>query len=208
MRTIVIGILFMLLSSCASMDDSEVKKNDFVYQPPLKNGDARQLVVIPDSWKLSGKIAILGEEDNWYANYFWSKQKWDGDQEQRKIIFSGPLGETQMELTQIKHGELLLNLLAVGGETYTDFSLSQILSQEFGFEVPILSLEYWIFGQINPQQTFTVSSLSESGQLLEIQQHDWKILYSYKTLQSSFPKKVVAENKDYKIKVYIRHSSK
>ncbi|MBF0264095.1 MAG: outer membrane lipoprotein LolB [Gammaproteobacteria bacterium] len=192
--------MLAILTSCASFSE-----NESVYKTTRQQPGNKNLLLIPKHWVLKGKIAIISEEDNWHAGFQWSKQTLMQDSEQRKLVFSGPFGETQMELSQVKHGNTEFNRLAMNGEIYTDFSLQQLLSKQFGFEIPLPSLEHWIFGQTNPLIDFKVVTLSKSGQLLKIIQHDWKIQYTYKSLQSDFPIKVIAENKAYRIKVFIRN---
>jgi len=199
-------MVMSIMASCANITENEVKLHEYKNLSIEKVGK-RNVVVIPKAWELRGKIAIIKEDENWYANFFWSKQSLKKGEEQRRLVFTGPFGETHMALSQIKQAELELNRLAVDGEIYTDFSLNQLLVQQFGFEVPVMSLEYWIFGQINPDKEFQVSQVSESGQLLEIAQHGWKINYSYPSPTSYFPVKVYAQKQDYKIKVFIRKRS-
>lgn len=191
---VLLLIASLFISSCAIKPELSNENSSFIYKPKGK-----KIPTIPASWNLSGKIAIINDDSNWYASYFWSKKP-----AQMKLLFTGPVGETHLALEQLGSQENQINRLTMGNDVYTDDSLTHLINQKMGFDIPVLSLQHWLFGQINPDQSFIIKAQNSSGQLLTIHQDNWLINYSYKSLDSEFPKRVVAENGEYKIKVFIR----
>jgi len=187
-KGLLISILFLLISSCAVTPLSQEKKE--------ASSNIRQY----DVWRINGRISFINEQENWYAKFNWMQQK-----EDFQIRFTGPLGETELQISQIdKH----ILLKTPSGETSSD-DLEQLLFQETGWKFPVTSLRYWSQGYPDPNIAAQLK-YNEQQQISDIFQAGWHIQYPKRMeveqtsgVNAVLPKKIIATEENVKIKLII-----
>ncbi|MDX2503711.1 MAG: lipoprotein insertase outer membrane protein LolB [Gammaproteobacteria bacterium] len=188
MITLLLPFLF-LFSACTTTE------------PLFSNSESQQSIdEFPENWSVTGRISVLNGEENWYAKFSWIQNKQDF-----QLSFTGPLGETELQVSQIA-GNVLLKTPA---KEVTGQELEQLLHQETGWELPVVSLRYWM--RAHPNSTM-VSELkyNKNEQISDIFQAGWHIQYPKRMtaeqlsgLKIILPKKIIATKKDIKVKLII-----
>lgn len=188
-RCLSVLILLLLLASCTT---SPITSKPIAFQPSLGS--------ITGVWRINGRISLINETDNWYAKFNWIQQ-----QEDFQISFTGPLGETELQISQINKTILLKT---PSGETSSD-NLEQLLLQETGWKFPVSSLKYWSQGFPHPDNAARLK-YNEQQQISDIFQSGWHIQYPKRMRVKQFsgtdlvlPKKIIATEKNVKIKLII-----
>lgn len=155
---------------------------------------------IPQAWTANGRISVIRGEDNWYARFSWIQQGNDF-----QIRFTGPLGETRLQVSQTG-SDVRLNTPSVAKK---GDDLEQLILQETGWIFPVSSLRYWLHGQPEPSATAKIQ-YNKTAQIREIDQQGWHIQYSrWMSVAESaaakkvLPKKLVITRDDLKIKIII-----
>ncbi|MCK5664068.1 MAG: outer membrane lipoprotein LolB [Thiotrichaceae bacterium] len=185
---LLISIFLLLVSSCTLIPQSQIKK------------EISSNIMQYDVWRINGRISFINEQENWYAKFNWMQQKEDFE-----IRFTGPLGETELQISQIdKH----ILLKTPSGETSSD-DLEQLLFQETGWKFPVTSLRYWSQGYPDPNIAAQLK-YNEQQQISDIFQAGWHIQYPKRMeveqtsgLIAVLPKKIIATEQNVKIKLII-----
>ena len=188
-KTILIFFIALFISACTVTE----KKS-----PELAVSQDQEQSYIPENWTLNGRISVIREQENWYAKFTWIQDKHDF-----QLSFNGPLGETELQISQISQ----IVHLKTPGKEITGNNLEQLLYQETGWEFPIASLKYWSLGYPNPELSSQLK-YNEQQQISDIFQDGWHIQYPKRMsvenhLESSIllPKKIIAKNQNIKIKL-------
>lgn len=183
----------VFISGCTSITPKVSSDEEPFEQQPL-------LSAVPENWNINGRISIISGQENWYAKFSWTQQKQDF-----QLSFTGPLGETELQVSQIAQNVRL----KTPGKEIMSHNLEQLLYQETGWEFPISSLRYWVQGYPNPDITAKLKYNKEQ-QISDMFQAGWHIQYSKRSSveQSSgdkiaLPKKIIATKQDIKIKLII-----
>lgn len=188
-RWILISILLLFTSSCTTFSTTTTA-----------NKGLQSSGSIADTWRINGRISLINEQDNWYAKFNWLQHKQDF-----QISFTGPLGETELQISQI-NGHILLK--TPSGESTSD-NLDQLLFQETGWKFPVSSLRYWSQGYPDPDIAAQIK-YNDQQQVSDIFQSGWHIQYP-KRMQVEqlsggnilLPKKIIATEQNVKIKLII-----
>ena len=185
-RWTLISIFLLFISSCTIT--------------PTAKKEVQTSGSIADMWRINGRISIINEQENWYAKFNWLQQK-----QNFQISFTGPLGETELQISQINNHILLKT---PSGESTSD-DLEQLLFQKTGWKFPVTSLRYWLQGLPNPDIVSQVN-YNEQQYISDIFQSGWHIQYPKRMQveQSSgtsvvLPKKIIAMEQNVKIKLII-----
>jgi len=157
--------------------------------------DSQSLQNFPADWTINGRISMIHKDENWYARFNWIQQNQDF-----QISFTGPLGETELQLSQIEQN---IRLKTPSIERSSD-NLEQLLFQETGWKFPVTSLRYWSHGQPDPNAEAQLK-YNEQQQISDIYQAGWHIRYPKRMSVDSYllPKKIIATEQDLKIKIII-----
>ncbi len=180
--SVFLVLLLLLNSACTTLEPSK----------PIASPIATQ---IPSQWTANGRISVIRGAENWYARFSWIQQKDDF-----KIRFTGPMGETQLQVSQIG-SDVRLKTPSVE-KTGNDLEL--LILQETGWIFPVSSLQYWLHGKPEPDITAKIK-YNDAAQIWEILQQGWKIQYPRWMLvnQLTLPKKIIVTKADLKIKIII-----
>ncbi len=193
------ALLLLILFNLSACTLFETGPTEPVYQ-----------TAIPQNWTANGRISVIRGEDNWYARFSWIQQGNDF-----QIRFTGPLGETRLQVSQIG-SNVRLNTPSVEKK---GAGLEQLILQETGWVFPASSLRYWLHGQPEPSAIAKIQ-YNKTAQIREIRQQNWRIQYTrWMTVDESaeaasataksatakkvLPKKLVITRDDLKIKIII-----
>ena len=153
---------------------------------------------MPENWTIYGRISVINGQENWYAKFSWIQKKQDF-----QLSFTGPLGETELQISQIDQNVLL----KTPAKVVKGNNLEQLLQQETGWELPITSLRYWSQGFPNPDIAAQLK-YNEEKQISDIFQAGWHIQYPKRMLVDDLsdgkillPKKIIASRQDVKLKL-------
>jgi outer membrane lipoprotein LolB len=149
---------------------------------------------ITDNWTIYGRISVINDEENWYAKFIWIQKQKDF-----QLSFIGPLGETELQVSQM--GQKVYLESTSGIRSGDD--LEQLIWQETGWKLPLNSLSYWSKGLSNPNIKARLKYNKQ--QISDIFQAGWHIQYPKRMLLDSVlvPKKIIATKEDIKIKLII-----
>jgi outer membrane lipoprotein LolB len=180
---ILMCLFSIVLSGCSIFPGASPMKPSFLQQP------------LPENWSLNGRISIIQDEENWYAKFSWQQFS-----EDFQISFSGPLGETELQI--IQKGELTLIKTPSTVRQSTD--PEGFVYQETGWHVPIHSLRYWVTGQADPSQKASIQ-YNEQQLITELRQDGWLVQFPRKVPVDGYqmPKKIIVTKAGLKIKMVI-----
>jgi len=118
------------------------------------------------SWHLNGKIAVQTSNDSGSASLDWFTSM-----NRYSISLAGPLGANAMKLTG-SAGQVTLQMS--DGKRYHASSPEQLLKTQWGFHLPVSSMNYWIRGLPVPGISAR-SSLDNQGRLATLIQQGYRI---------------------------------
>ncbi|HFD38437.1 MAG TPA: outer membrane lipoprotein LolB [Anaerolineae bacterium] len=146
------------------------------------------------SWRLSGRLAVRGEDDGWQAALRWRQGESDYE-----IVIQGPLGQGTARLVGNGAG-VVLHLPGAAPRAAADAEL--LLASELGWWVPVKGLVYWLRGLPEPNIDAR-RVLDARGRLARLEQQGWRIDYQrYRTVSGvDLPAKMVLEHADPKLRL-------
>ncbi|MDX2503682.1 MAG: lipoprotein insertase outer membrane protein LolB [Gammaproteobacteria bacterium] len=182
---------FFMISGCSV---TQPKPSDDPTSPEDR-GKQQNMAAFPDTWTILGRISVVNEHENWYARFNWGQQK-----EDFQISFMGPLGETELQISQIAEN---IQLKTPSYERTSD-DLEQLLFQETGWKFPVKFLRYWSHGVPNPNMAAQIK-YNEQQQISAIDQAGWHIQYPKRMQVDQYwlPKKIIVTEQGVKIKIII-----
>lgn len=156
-------LAYLLLSGCATTPPA----------PPASNQQAwtqrQQQLQCAAQWSLQGRMALAAQGKGWSARLAWQQHGDDFD-----MRLSGPLGWGGFRL----RGDRAHVNLSGDGKSY-DFQESpeRVIQREFGYDIPVSGLRYWMLGINAPDEPFSYQ-LNPWGQPQQLQQSGWTIDYA------------------------------
>lgn len=179
----------LILSSCATVPPSEPG-----VKMPWKKRETTLTKI--HSWNLSGKIGVVTAKDSGSANVKWLQQ-----QNSYTLTLFGPLGAGGMTLKG-RPGAVSLRLS--NGKTLTAASPEKLLAQNWGFDIPVSYMNYWIRGVPVPSlpantkfdQYNRLTSLSQSGYNIQYQGYT-------KTSSADLPNRISISSSNIKVKIIV-----
>jgi len=152
------------------------------------------------NWQLNGKIAIQTAQEAGSAIVTWGQH-----QDQFNITLSGPLGMNELKLSG-QPGRVIL--LTTNGKQYQADNPEQLLSQQWGWDLPLSYLNYWIRGLPVPNIPNHLT-WDDAQHINKLQQADFDIQYiDYMTVTAAknaidLPSRIVITSPQIKIKIII-----
>lgn len=188
-----LGTMLVLISACSQPKPVNQSQKLAWTQHQL------QISKLQD-WNLNGRVGLYTKDEAWPGDLQW-KQK--GDQYDMRIIAS--LGAGSMRVYSVEGGVVLEH----SSSAVPHFSATPetLLKEQFGWELPVRHLRYWMKGIPSPFAEVTgVLDLNSRGYLNNLKQAGWAISFSrYKqTAAYILPAKVLLEHEDLSIKIVIR----
>ncbi len=118
-----------------------------------------------ESWEISGRIIITLDDESWNANL-----RWDQQHDRFNISLNAPMGQGSMRLTGAP-GRTTLETSDGGFATAPD--PETLLYDQFGLEVPLSALRYWMIGL--PTPGYHRQQLDQQGHMVALEQHNWQL---------------------------------
>lgn len=188
-RSLFVFLLTMGLASCANM------------APPAPsvhiNTDTRQASLNQiKHWQISGKIAVQTSKDSGSATVNWLQ-----NQKSFQLTLMGPLGTNSLKLSGSDHQ---VTLETANGKTFSAATPEQLLAKQWGFNVPVSYLHYWIRGLPVPNVPAD-SQFDTYGRLSTLKQEDWQVLFLAYTRVASIdlPAKIAITSAALKVKIIV-----
>lgn len=150
------------------------------------------------NWNLNGRIAISLEKDNRSASLSWRQ---NGQDYVIRII--GPFGRGTLELAGNREG---VTMHDADNQLLQARDPETLLTHYLGWQVPLTGLNFWIRGLPDPGMAIKTLLLNEQAQISKLSQADWQINYGryMQAGELSLPQKLVLQNQQLKVKVFIR----
>ncbi|MFT6101876.1 MAG: outer membrane lipoprotein LolB [Granulosicoccus sp.] len=186
--SITLFISILLLQACGH---NSIKSSD--KQAPTDNNASN----IPDTWKVTAKLGIRNSKDSGSVTVNWQQQ-----QDQYHIQLSGPFGQGNATLSG-DDSNILID--RPGKEPAFSNEPSALITNTFGWDLPLEQLRYWVRGLPTPSRHFNQTpprtTYNETGLLAQLEQMGWTLRYSryqpIKTLNGRvLPHKIRAQRDD------------
>lgn len=120
------------------------------------------------SWQVNGKIAVRTPKDAGSATVNWSERYGS-----YRIYLAGPLGSHSLQLNG-EPGHVVLETSE--GKRLTANNAEQLLAQNWGFDLPVSYIKYWVRGIPVPGIAKT-SQFDNQGRLSDLVQDGWRVQY-------------------------------
>ena len=165
----LIGFLFVLgLTSCTTIStppDAPTAK--------LTWQDRQAQLNRLDSWQLKGKIGVHTAQDSGSATVDWLQNR-----SRYTVSLEGPLGAGGMKLSG-QPGNVTLEM--ANGKRVTASNPEELLAREWGFNLPVSYLKYWVRGLPAPGAANTL--FDNFHRLTDLTQSGWHVQFlSYTTI--------------------------
>lgn len=147
-------------------------------------------------WHLEGKIAVQTARDSGSATINWTQNN-----EQYVVSLYGPLGTNGIKLIG-KPGKILL--ITAKGQRFSARTPEGLLAKQWGFNLPVSNLKYWIRGLEVPNEPAN-KQLDRYGRLKQLDQNGWHVQYlSYNNnYPFDLPNKIFITSPSLKTKIII-----
>ncbi|WP_190303226.1 MULTISPECIES: lipoprotein insertase outer membrane protein LolB [Methylomonas] len=143
-----------------------------------------------ENWVFQGRLAVADDQDSASMSIEWQH---NGNKDQ--IDLSGPLSQGRVILIVTPE-----QVIVDDGESRTtyDGSPENVMREQFGMEIPVDSLRYWVLGGADPN----LQAVSQEGGFY---QAGWLVRYSELQAVSSgaLPRKISAVRDKTRIKLVI-----
>lgn len=191
----LIWILFLALSltSCSTLSPTAATPPA---TPKATWADRQAALNHIQNWNLNGKIALQTAKDSGSASVNWSQR-----QGGYSISMSGPLGASAMKLTgQAGH----VTLQTSDGKSYSASSAEQLLAKQWGWNLPVSNMKYWIRGLPVPGMTAN-THFDSYERLTSLVQQGWRIDYlSYSNTRGvDLPEKLSITSPSLRVKIVV-----
>lgn len=188
-------ILVVVLASACSREP--LVRDDLKFNA-WKTRQAQLLQLV--DWKIQGRVGIYTPDEAWPGDIHWSQSAKNYDM---RII--APLGAGSLRIYSVEGGVMLEHSSQPRAQFTADPEAT--IEQQFGWQLPLNSLRYWMTGVPSPQGTLPAGlALDERGRLLSLQQSGWTVHFSkYKNVSGiELPTKVLLEHQELSVKIVIR----
>jgi len=142
------------------------------------------------NWVFQGRLAVADDQDSASMTIEWQH---NGNKD--RIDLSGPLSQGRVVLTVTPE-----QVIVDDGESRAAYygSPENVMREQFGMEIPVDSLRYWVLGSVDPN----LQAVSQEGGFY---QAGWLVRYSELQTVSSgkLPRKISAVRDKTRIKLVI-----
>lgn len=147
-----------------------------------------------NTWLVKGKSGIISPKKSLTANLLYKKQA-----KKYLLRLSGPMGQGAVHI--IGHPRQVV-LQRSDGKKIIATNAHDLLMQEFGWDLPINNLDYWVRGL--PAKTVVQNyTLNNYGYLKTLQQENWIVSFSdYQLIKKhAFPTRLTITSPGFKLKL-------
>ncbi len=154
-------------------------------------------LVNQSNWRVKGRVALRSQEDGWTAALLWTQRS-----ERFDIQLAGPLGSGRLAL---RGDDQAVFLRASDGSVYRAEDAELLFREQFGFDIPVAGLRYWVLGLPRPG-AFHSRALDREGRLERLVQDGWDIHFSAyaRTTNLALPGKIYLSNPPFKVKLVVK----
>lgn len=151
------------------------------------------------TWQLSGRVAVSTQEDGFTATLVW-KQDAGGAYE---LSLIAPFSQGTVRLDGDASG-VMMRTSDSGAATYAPDAES-ILWQQFGWQVPVAALRYWVRGIPAPGAEAQIE-LDGEGRLSGLMQSGWQVRFLRygQVAQWQLPEKIFLEQGPVSVRIVIQ----
>lgn len=184
-----------LLTGCQTVKTAPTPSIEPSSQMPSWESRKQALSQIVN-WQLNGKIAVQTAQDSGSALVAWAKRAGSYN-----VSLTGPLGAHGLTLI----GEPGHVTLETGdGKRFTADNPEQLLAKQWGFNLPVSNLNYWVRGLPVPGIPFD-GQFDAENRLTQFTQQGFDIRYSAYTEHGQFdlPSKMTITSSTLKTKLII-----
>lgn len=173
--------------------------------PVRQPGTAKQLTAqaareqalgVQDEWGLDGRFAASDGHDGGSGSLVWRQT---GDRYQ--FILRAPITGKSVQLDGGPEGAVLTG---AGKQPVSGVNARMVLNEEFGWDVPVADLAFWVRGLRAPGKP-AILTFGANGLPATLDQDGWHIDYRdwYGERSPPMPRKVYASRDPYSVKVLI-----
>ena len=162
-------ILVSLITSCATVAPTA---------PPSQVSwqDRETILNRIQSWQINGKIGVQTAQDSGSATVDWIQ-----NQQNYSVSLLGPLGTNGLKLSG-QPGKVTLDMS--DGKHFTASNPEELLAKQWGFNLPVSYLRYWIRGLPVPSLPVN-SQFDTSHRLTDLMQQGWHVQFLSYTRQNN-----------------------
>lgn len=184
------ALVFALSSGCAV-------KGPVPDAPPEGAAQAYDAAVGQvDHWKLQGRVAVRHLDKGWTASIEWAQRK-----DSYHIDLTGPFGQGAVEL-QGDSAQMQAHL--AGEDLPRQGDPVDLMRQVVGWDVPVLSLRYWVRGLADPSAP-ALRKWDGTGRPIALEQLGWQVEFTQHSEDGGLPLPVrmTATRADWRFKLVV-----
>lgn len=193
--TLLLSVV-VLLTGCATITTPQISTTQI---SPSWQKQQAQLAML-STWNIQGRIAVTAGNRGGSASMYWKQAN-----QNYLIELFGPLGAGAVYL-QGSPGQILLT--SSRGQRAQAQSAEQLLQQEFGWQIPVTRLYFWVRG-IPAPRSLSTTLFNQQGQLAQINQGGWQIQYlTYNSVNGmQLPQHMILTGQGIVVRLIIDHWS-
>mgnify|MGYP003642829972 CR=1 FL=1 len=158
---IIVGLL-LDLTACTTMSPPAAQQSTVTW------ASRKVLLEQLNVWQISGKIAIITANESGSASIDWSQHP-----NRYTLSLYGPLGSNAIKMSG---GPQHVTMKTSDGKTFSAKSAEQLLAQQWGWQLPLASIQYWIRGLPVPNVP-QKSTFDAANRLATLTQQGFTIRY-------------------------------
>ncbi len=149
----------------------------------------------PGNWQARGRLAAANGNKGGNAQFVWTQK---GDSYQIKLF--GPFGSGSVYITG---HPTFVELQEANGKKTRAQSAEQLMKKVAGWQVPVTGLRYWLRGTPSPNSKASTQQVNSAGNLKQLTQQGWHIVYENYQEGSALPTKLQLRNGKVKLKMIV-----
>jgi len=151
------------------------------------------------SWHLQGRLALSMAREAWSATLQWTQTP-----ENYLLRLIAPLGRGSFELRGDEQGVLLR---LAPNQVLRARDPESLLQKQFGWQVPVTGLRYWVRGIPVPDVQIDRLQLDGQGRISVLQQSGWQVTYTDYSSQGGYelPGRIAMANNALKLRLVIKN---
>ena len=192
-RCLVLFMMLLVLAACARQPVYQAE-DSAAWEAHRNNVDAI------NDWKIEGRIGLYSDNEAWPGDLHWLQTGKSYD-----IRLIAPVAAGSLHIYSVPNGVMFEQSSYQHAQFTSD--PEGLIKKNFGWQLPIADLRYWIKGIPSPESAVTgMMDVDEQGRLRGLTQSGWKITYQRYIEQAgkTMPKKVLIEQEDLAVKIVIR----
>ena len=186
--------LLLLLAACSSTPRIPIDPDQSREAYELR----QQHLIARMAWGFEGRLAVNNGTDGGSGHFNWFR-----DQDQDEMDFHGALGRGAWRLASDSDSAVLE---LADGRVFHDRTVTDLVRQQFDWQIPIEALEWWVRGLNAPGNVDSIE-FDAQGSPTSLKQFGWLIEFDrYKTTDDTLmPHRVVARRGDQSVKLAIKN---